>query len=179
MWGHGVLRLHLVRCHGSLNFQYGKPKKSQAGEKSMKKPCILDWGLLKGAKHRSLMSFPVWLISNGGKKNPKPKVERHDIWFTFIFFFIWPAKTSRSTNVTFKASILLTLFFSGGGGYIQNMMVLVTGFRGDLFKQNFGWVNKHILWICTWRAAGRNWIKETLLRISKSEATKVIAMLVK
>lgn len=74
----------------------------------------------------------------GEKKTPNPKLKDMIFDLLLSFFFIWPAKTSRSRNVTFKASILLTLFFSGGGGYIQNMMVLVTGFRGDLFKQNFG-----------------------------------------
>lgn len=62
--------------------------------------------------------------------------------FPFFFFFICPAKTSRSSNVTFKASIsliyFLSIFFNA-----HNMMALDMGFRGGLPKQNFGQGNKH------------------------------------
>jgi len=86
--------------------------KEKPNGKINEKPFIVYWGILKGAKQRRFLSFPVWFISNGGKKSMKAKRCRVRGFFFFLLLLI------------------------------QNVTRMVVNFRDDLSKQSLVEVNK-------------------------------------
>lgn len=123
---------------------------------SMESQRKANWG--KFMKKFLIVYCVLYTLCLMGKKNNR-SWQSWDLSFCFFFFsFICSAKTSGSSNVTFKAIILLIYFLRFFQMYTMWWFwpwVLEVAYPTKTLDE---WIST-LSWICPWRPAVRSWIK--------------------